>query len=248
MAQIISIKKEVNAGRVVVSIKIVLKNMGGKMTEILLPIVVDIECSGGDPNEHGIWQIGAIDLNTMEEFLEESRIDDEDKINEEALEIIEKTEEELRDSSKQSQKELLDKFFKWLETRKMKTLLCHLPEFDQGYLRNKSLKYFKRDVFWPDNHRPFDIHSIAQVKFFELNGRFLTKEDNNSNMGLWNILGMCGIKDERRTLHEGEITEGNPHNALEDAKLTAECFNRLMFGKNLFPEYAKFEIPTELRR
>jgi len=215
----------------------------------LKPVVVDIEASGGNPLEHGIWQIGAIDLNTMEEFLEESKIDDEDKVAEEALMIIGKTEEELREKNKQSQKELLKKFFKWLEERKMKNLLCHLPEFDQGFLRKKMLKYFKEDPFWPDFHRPFDLHTIAQVKFFELNGKFLTKEDNNSDMGLKNILKLCGMNDERRAVREGKISrEGKPHNALEDAKLTAECFSRLMYGKNLFPEFSKFEIPKELKK
>jgi len=212
-------------------------------------IVLDIETSGGNPIEHGIWQIGAVDLNTMEEFLEEGRIDDEDKISEEALMIIGKTEEELRDKNKQSQKELLKNFFKWLEERKMKNLLCHLPEFDQGFLRKKMLKYFKEDPFWPDFHRAFDLHTIAQVKFFELNGKFLTKEDNNSDMGLGNILKLCGIEDERKRLENGKISkEGKPHNALEDAKLEAECFSRLMFGKNLFPEFDKFEIPEELKK
>jgi len=215
----------------------------------LKPVVVDIEASGGNPLEHGIWQIGAIDLNTMEEFLEESKIDDEDKVAEEALMIIGKTEEELREKNKQTQKELLKKFFKWLEERKMKNLLCHLPEFDQGFLRKKMLKYFKEDPFWPDFHRAFDLHTIAQVKFFELNGKFLTKEDNNSDMGLKNILKLCGMNDERRAVREGKISrEGKPHNALEDAKLTAECFSRLMYGKNLFPEFSKFEIPKELKK
>jgi DNA polymerase III epsilon subunit-like protein len=217
--------------------------------QILLPVVVDIECSGGNPNKNGIWQIGAIDLNTKEEFLEEARIDDHDEINQEALIITGKTENELRNKNKQSQKELLNRFFEWLETRKMKNLLCHLPEFDQGFLRNKTLKYFGKDFFWPDYHRPFDLHTIAQTKFFELNGKFLTKEDNSSDMGLGHILKLCGIKDERKKLENGKITrEGKPHNALEDAKLEAECFSRLMFGKNLFPEFAKFEIPTELRK
>ncbi len=212
-------------------------------------IVLDIETSGGHPTENGIWQIGAIDLNTMEEFLEEGRIDDEDKIEVEALKVGGKTEEELRDSNKQSQKELLDKFFKWLETRKMKTLLCYLPEFDQGFLRNKARKYFSADPFWPDSHRPFDLHTIAQIKFFEMNGKFLTKEDNNSDMGLRNILKLCGMEDERRSVKEGKISrEGKPHNALEDAKLTAECFSRLVYGKNLFAEYTKFPVPEELKK
>ena len=219
------------------------------MSEQLLPIVVDIETSGGSPLEHGIWQIGAVDLNTMEEFLDESRIDDEDNVLEESLKITGKIEEELRDKNKQSQKELLEKFFKWLDERKMKNLLCHIPEFDGGFLKVKSLKYFNKDPFWPDYHRHFDIHTIAQIKFFELNNKFLTKEDNNSDMGLRNVLKLCGIEDTRRQIkNERILIEGTSHNALEDAKLTAECFFRLMFGKNLFPEYAKFEIPTELKK
>jgi len=219
------------------------------MKDKLLPIAVDIETSGGNPLEHGIWQIGAVDLNAMEEFLDEARIDDKDKVNEEALIITGKTEKELRDKDKQSQKELLERFFNWLETRRMKNLLCHLPEFDQGFLRKKTLKYFGKDPFWPDFHRAFDLHTIAQMKFFELNGKFLIKEDNNSDMGLGNIMNLCGINIKRKKLENGKITrERKPHNALEDAKLTAECFYRLMFGKNLFPEFAKFEIPKELRK
>jgi len=212
-------------------------------------IVLDIETSGGNPIEHGVWQIGAVDLNTMEEFIDECKIDDEDEINEEALKVTGKTEEELRNPNKQSQKELLDKFFKWLEARKMKTLLCHLPEFDQGFLRCKARKYFSTDPFWPDSHRPFDLHTIAQIKFFAINGKFLTKKDNNSDMGLKNILKLCGIEDERRSVREDKILrEGKPHNALEDAKLTAECFSRLVYGKNLFPEYTQFKIPEELTK
>jgi len=41
-------------------------------------IVVDIETSGIDYNRVGIWQIGAIEFENQ--FLEESRIDDEDEI------------------------------------------------------------------------------------------------------------------------------------------------------------------------
>ena len=126
----------------------------------------------------------------------------------------------------------------------MKNLLCHLPQFDSSFLKDKAIKYFNKDPFWPDYHRAFDMHTIAQIKFYELNEKFLTKEDNNSDMGLRNILNLCGIQDERR----GRETEGTPHNALEDAKLTGECFSRLIFGKNLFPEFNKFEIPEVLRK
>ena len=46
--------------------------------------------------------------------------------------------------------------------------------------------------------------------------------------------------------NEKVIREGNPHNALEDSKLTAECFSRLLYGKNVFPKYSQFKIPRYL--
>ena len=56
-------------------------------------------------------------------------------------------------------------------------------------------------------------------------------------MNLPNILKFCGILDNR-----------NKHNALEDAKLTAECFSRLLNGKVLFNEYEKYPVPNYLMK
>ncbi len=204
------------------------------------PVVVDIETSGIDFVKCGIWQIGAVDLETKEEFLEEARIDDEDKIVEisgsdkKVLEVIGKTEEELRDSNKQSQKELLEKFFNWMSTRKMRNLVCQGPQFDVSMFKIKAEKY---ELKIPFHHRAFDTHSIAQTKYFELNKKFLVNEDENfSGMNLSNMLKFCGMEDNR-----------GAHNAIEDAKLTAECFSRLKFGEKLLDEYSEFEIPEELK-
>ncbi len=43
------------------------------------------------------------------------------------------------------------------------------------------------------------------------------------------------------------LRRGLPHNALTDAKLTAECFSRIVYGKNLLEEFKKFPIPEYLR-
>ena len=199
---------------------------------------MDIETSGTDFLKCGVWQIGAIDLATGEEFLEESRIDDGDRIvnmpgdSKTCLEVIGKTEEELRDKNKQSQKQLIENFFKWIENKFWKNFLCQNPVFDVGFLNNKSSKY---GLIKPFYHRSFDLHNIAQIKYFELNGKFLIKK-NHRDMGLKNILEFCGMKDERKA-----------HNALEDCKLTAECFYRLVYGRNFFSEYSKFEIPKYLK-
>jgi DNA polymerase III epsilon subunit-like protein len=201
-------------------------------------IVVDIETSGLDFNKCGIWQIGAVELeNPSNTFLEESRIDDEDQIidegDEKVLELIGKTEEQLRDKNKQSQKELLENFFKWVEKIKIKNFVCHHPGFDLAFIEIKARGY---GLNLPHPHKAFDLHTLAQTKFFEINDKFLIKE-NKSDLGLTNILSFVGMKDERGT-----------HNGLEDAKLEAECFSRLIFGKNLLPEFAEFKIPENLKK
>jgi len=208
----------------------------------LKPMVVDLETSGLSIEGVGVWQIGAIDLNTMDEFFDEARIDDEDGIVEIAdarktfFQVTGKTEEELRHKNKQSQKELFEKFFKWAEGKKFKNFVCQNPGWDMAWLWSKMLKYKLKRVF---GYRAFDLHTIAQIKFNEINNNFLINEEKGkSDMDLKNTLKFCGFPEDPR---------GN-HNALEDAKLTAECFTRLMDGKNLFPEYSKFKVPEELRK
>jgi len=210
-------------------------------------IVVDIETSGSDRVKCGIWQIGAINLNNPKDyFLQEARIDERDIIEDRILEKSGKTKKELMDKKKQSEKQLLINFFEWIEEKPMKNFLCQNPAFDFVFLNIKSKKY---DLIMPVHYRNFDLHSIAQTKYYELNKKFLVNDDTlenkgeflvkgiHSEMGLSNILKLCGMRDNRKE-----------HNALEDAKLTGECFFRLMYGQNLFPEYAKFKIPRELTK
>lgn len=212
----------------------------------LKPIVMDLETSGLDIKTSGIWQIGAIDLNTMEEFLQEGRIDDEDIIDEAALVVIGKTEEQLRSKNKQSQKELLEKFFKWIDERaKVKTFLCQNPQFDVSWLYLRSQKYGLKKPF---NYRAFDLHTIAQLIHQKINGEFLFKV-RGSDMNLGRIIEFVGMKDNRIKMRNSEVAEeGEPHNALEDSRLTGECFSRLIYGKKLFSKYDNFEIPGVLKK
>ena len=211
------------------------------MSKEIKPIVLDIETSGLSMEKSGIWQIGAIDLNTMEEFCEEGRIDDEDEIvnipdaKKTFEEVTGKREEEIRDKNKQSQKELLEKFFRWIEGRKFKNFICQNPQFDLGWIWIRMQRYGLPRVF---GFRAFDLHTIAQIKFQEINNKFsVNREKGKSDMDLSNILKFCGMEDNRQE-----------HDALEDCKLTAECFSRLIYGKNFFPEYKKFLIPEVLKK
>lgn len=210
-------------------------------------IVIDIETSGNfDPVKNGIWQIGAVEFENPENtFLEESKIDDEDDIEDEALKVTGKTIEELRDKTKQSQKQLLENFFNWISKIENKTIIAHNTPFDYGFLVLKAKKY---NLEIPFQHRTFDLHVIASMKYFEIKKKFLMRE-GKSEMNLPKVIEFCGMKDNRIQLKDKEIVkEGKPHNALEDAKLEAECFSRIVYGRILFSEFKKFPVPDYLKK
>lgn len=209
-------------------------------------IVVDIETSGIYAEEHGVWQIGAVDLsNPHNEFFGEARLDDEDLIMEDALKITGVSEYELRHPAKQSQEALLQKFFKWAEEINVRVIICQ-NTMDYQFLRVKAKKY---GLMIPFHYRILDLHTLASVRYYQLNGDFFLKEGGYSGMGLRKILEFCGIPDDRRELDGGEIAhEGESHNALKDAKLSAECFCRLTYGESLFPKFGIYKIPEDLVR
>jgi DNA polymerase III subunit epsilon len=195
-------------------------------------IVVDIETSGVDFLKNGIWQIGAIDINNPEStFLEECRIDDDETAESEALDVCGVSEEYVRSKHKQSQKELLEKFFEWCKKSKVKNYICQNPQFDTSFLRVKAGKH---GVKYPFHYRAYDLHSIASLKYKDVYDE-LPIERGFSNMNLTNILFFCGMKDER-----------DKHNALEDAKLTAECFIRLVYCKTFLKEFEQYPLPKYL--
>lgn len=205
-------------------------------------IVVDIEMSGMDYEKCGIVQIGAIDLDSKEEFSESCCLDEEDKIINEpnlahtVLEVLGMTEEQLRDKKKHSQKDMLSHFFEWCKKAETKNFICFHPHADIAYLEHKARKYGLKFPFL--SYKAWDLHSCAQMVYFKLNGGFYFQEkagQKQSAMNLKATLKLVGIEDKRGS-----------HDALEDARLTAEAFFRLVYGANLLEEYKEFTIPEYL--
>ncbi len=215
-------------------------------------IVLDIESSGLDTGKCGIWQIGAIELENPEnKFLEEAKIDEEDIVKPDSILVTGKTEEEMRDKNKQSQKQLILNFFEWVKTCKNRLIIGQNIGWDLTFIQNKCLKYGIQDILRKTSgFKGLDTYSIAQLKHLEKKGKFSIKGDGRGDMGLHKVLEFCGIPDKRVVLDEKNRVEkeGTPHNALEDCKLTGECYSRLILGKNLFPEYSKFKIPGYLKK
>ena len=204
-------------------------------------IFLDIETSGLLPSRNGIWQIGALDINNPSNtFLEEAKIDITDEASEKSLRYLNKTEDYIRDEKKQTQFDLMRNFFSWVNSdQKIKSVVCQNPKLDLSFIEFKAEKYMLSN---PLHYRSFDLHSTAQMIYNKVNGCFLMETNSDmkgihSGMGLTNVLEFCGMKDNR-----------GAHNALEDAKLGAECFSRLVYGKNLLTEYSQYKIPGVLKQ
>lgn len=213
-------------------------------------IVLDIETTGLT-NDCGICEIGAIDLTNPENyFLQDCRIDEEDTITEGALKVNGRTRDELFDKNKQSQKEMISNYLKWVEKQSWRIFYGQNVGWDISMIQSKSLKYNLHKDFM-DIHGPrgMDLHTIAQGKYFELHGKYFVKENGRSAMNLSKILEFVGILDNRRGVLRGEIVkEGKPHGALADCRFEGEALYRIKFGKNLFDEFKKFEIPDYLKK
>lgn len=213
-------------------------------------IVVDIETTGLTHN-HGICEIAAIDLrNSENQFCQEAKIDDEDLVKNTALEVNERNKEELYDQNKQSQKELIENYLDWIEEQTQKIFIGQNIQWDMNMIESKCLKYGMWERYNAiHRQRGIDLHTMAQNKYEEIHGTFLIDEQGKSSMGLSEILDFCGMKDQRSKFSGNtKVEEGEPHVAKKDCKLEGECYWRIKYGKNLFPEFSEIAVPNYLKQ
>ena len=181
-------------------------------------IILDIETTGLSPNKNAIIEIGAINFENPEiSYSKLCRVDEEDIIEQEALNINGQTREQITSIDRISQKELLIDFFEWI--RKHGDFYVageNIGSFDWSFLKIKAEKY---DLYFPLPSRVLDLQAVAQLKYFQLNKKLFT-ENGKSVMSLPKTLEFVGLKDERMK-----------HRALEDCKLEAEAFSKSNFSE-----------------
>lgn len=195
-------------------------------------IVVDVETTGLNPQKHSIVSIGALEFsNPKNQFYQECRIWDGAKVDLKALEINGFSKEEISNPSKQSLEELIKNFVDWRENIEDKTIAGQNPFFDRSFLKASAEKY-KINVRF--GQRIIDLHSLCYTHHLK---RDLSPpiKDGRTDLGSDNILNYVGLPDEPK-----------PHNALTGAKMEAEAFSRLIFGKPLLKEFKKFPMPDYL--
>lgn len=191
-------------------------------------IVADIEATGLNSREHSILSIGAVELKRPDrQFYGECRMWDGASIMSDAIAVCGFTADECRDPKKQTLAELMQTFYYWVMECEEKTLAGQNVSFDRDFL-NDSLA--RASIGWHFSFRTLDLHSMAYMDAIK-RGIEIPRKNDRSDLSLDAIMTYLGLPEEPK-----------PHYALNGAKYEAEAFSRILFGKGLLPEFAKYPI------
>jgi DNA polymerase III epsilon subunit-like protein len=191
-------------------------------------IALDCEMSGLDPVNNCILSIGAIDFENIDhKFYGECYIPENKTFDSVSLTINGFSEDQINDKTKKSLKELMLDFKLWLDGCNEKTLLGQNISIDRAFLNTA---FLESNIDFQFHYRSIDIHSVACATFLR-DGVPLNIEEGRIKMSLDKIAEMLGMPQEPR-----------PHNALTGATYNAEVFSRLVYKKNLIPEFLDTSI------
>lgn len=195
-------------------------------------LVVDCEMSGLDPQKNSLVSVGAVDLvDPTRQMYGECRIWDGAHIEDEALAVCGFSREEITDTKKQTEGELVKKLIEFANGMPDTTFGGQNVFTDLSFLRAAAAR--AGHINWPFAHRIIDSHTLAWMHMVK---RGVTPPidpvKKHTALNLTAVLAYCGIPEEPK-----------PHNALTGAKSHAEVISRLLYGKKLLPEFDQFEIP-----
>ncbi len=191
-------------------------------------IVADIEATGIDFHKHSLISIGAVEFEHPEnQFYGECRMWDGASIMTDAIAVNGFTKQECMDPRKHSLEELMQSFLHWVEQCEDKTLGGQNTSFDRDFL-NDSLA--RAHIGWHFAYRTLDLHTMAYMDMAK-RGIEIPRKNDRTEISADKIFEYVGIPAEPK-----------PHHALNGAKYEAEAFSRLLYGKNLLPEFAQYPI------
>ena len=197
-------------------------------------IVVDVETTGTNPNEHSIVSIGAVEFeNPTNRFYQECRAFDNAKIEQEALAVNGFSYDDVTDPTKKSLEDIMKDFINWASGFKNKTMVAHNASFDMGFLKASANRY---NLYWTFSYIPLDTHTIAYIDIF--------KKDSTNPL----IYGSSSLSLNKTLEYVGLPKEPNPHNALTGAIHETEVMYRLVLGTSALEEFKSYPIPTHLAK
>ncbi|OIO30622.1 hypothetical protein AUJ77_02325 [Candidatus Nomurabacteria bacterium CG1_02_43_90] len=191
-------------------------------------IVADVEASGLDPHKHSLLSIGAVELEHPErQFYGECRIWEGASMMSDALAVNGFTEEECTDSKKHSLEDLMGNFLHWIEQCEDKTLAGKNPSFDRDFLNDS---FARTHIGWHFAYRTLDLNTMAYMDMVR-RGIPVPQKNDRADLTLDSILVYLGLPEEPK-----------PHIGINGAKYEAEAISRILYGKNILPEFAEYPI------
>ncbi|EKD44590.1 MAG: Exonuclease RNase T and DNA polymerase III [uncultured bacterium (gcode 4)] len=201
-------------------------------------IAFDIETSAADPYAGSIVSLWAIEIeDPTNQFYEECRMLDWALVQDRALEVNGFTREQIMEKTKQSVGDLITSFMGWRSRIQEQTLLWqNVGYFDVRFLEENGNKEGIEHNFWLVHwgYRTIDIHSLVINYHLQHNIPYPLK-DNASWINLDYSANFVWLPSEIK-----------PHHGLNGAKLSAEIFSRIVYGKKLLPEYEQYDIPKRV--
>lgn len=191
-------------------------------------IVLDVEASGVVPHKHSVLSVGALELEHPDNRVYlECRVWDGAHLDEDALAVCGFSREEALDSTKQTEAQLVAQFLSWADGVEDQTLAGQNVSFDRDFMQAAATR---AGYNWPFAYRTIDTHTLAYMHMVKA-GNQVPFAKRHSALDLDAVLTYVGIPEEPK-----------PHNALTGALCHAEVISRLLYGKQLVPEFAAYPL------
>ena len=192
-------------------------------------IVLDVETTGTEPTKHSLVSIGALDFNNpQDQFYAECRIWDGAHVDPVALTVNGFTEAEIRDPAKETEAEIVARFYAWLQNKQNHTIAGQNPSFDLGFVLAAGQRA-GLNISLP--RRTVDLHTLAYFHIVH-RGLEIPLKNSRTNIDSDYIMAYVGIP-----------TEPKPHKALNGAIWEAEAFARIFRDKPFLEQFVQFPVP-----
>ena len=192
-------------------------------------IVLDVETTGTNPEKNSLLSIGAVEFEKPQnQFYGECKIWEGAHVEDEALVINGQKREQIVDSKRDPEAELVRKFINWTEGCADLVIAGQNVFFDVSFIEAAARRGGIQCSF---SQRIIDLHSIT---FFHMLRRGMSPPLSNrkTNLNSDTILRYVGLPEEPK-----------PHIAINGAIWEAEAFSRLIFDKFLFTRFEENLIP-----
>jgi len=196
-------------------------------------IVCDVETTGLDSRKNSIVSLGAVDFeHPQNTFYGECRVFNGAKIDRAALKINGFDAKRIKCRDKKPLRMLMKEFTGWAYKIKDITIAGENPRFDLNFIAASLERYKLENKF---GYRTYDLHSVC-YNYHVMHKISIPLKDNYSGITLDYTLRFVGLPEEPK-----------PHNGLRGAKLEAEAFSRMFYGKSLFKEYGIYPVPKRFK-